>query len=138
MLFSSCIASPASCQCGALAAILKVCSIQFCLVRSAVFDAEAHIPTQPSSPLKDARISFSHEDQERAGGVVAPARQGTQARLGKGWPPRVSQKTGGTSSYLAFGKSELLRYRNFSKETRGAAARAGCGRKWASQADTEG
>src|SRR5271166_2173173 len=59
-------------------------------VRSAVFNAEAHIPTQPSSPLKDARISFSHEDQERAGGAVAPARQGAQARLREGWPPRVN------------------------------------------------
>ncbi len=43
------------------------------LVRSAVTNAEAHIPTQPSSPLKDARISFSYEDQERSRGVVPPA-----------------------------------------------------------------
>jgi hypothetical protein len=46
----------------------------FVPVRSAVFDAEAHIPTQPSSPLKDARLSFSHEDQERPGGAFAPPR----------------------------------------------------------------
>jgi hypothetical protein len=72
----------------------KFAQFNFLPVRSAVFDAEAHIPTQPSSPLKDARISFSHEDQERAGGAVAPARQGTQARLREGWPPRVNQKTG--------------------------------------------
>ncbi len=72
----------------------RFAQFNFALVRSAVFDAEAHIPTQPSSPLKDARISFSHEDQERAGGAVAPARQGTQARLREGWPPRVNQKTG--------------------------------------------
>jgi len=63
----------------------------FLLVRSAIFrHAEAHIPTQPSSPLKDARLSFSHEDQERPGGAVAPSRQGAQARLRETWLSRVS------------------------------------------------
>src|SRR5277367_605013 len=61
----------------------------FSLVRSAVSNAEAHIPTQPSSPFQDARVSFSHEDQERTRGDFPPPRQGTQARLRKAGLPRV-------------------------------------------------
>lgn len=61
----------------------------FSLVRSAVSNAEAHIPTQPSSPVEDARISFSYEDQERPGGDFPPSCQGTQARCRKAWFPRV-------------------------------------------------
>jgi len=59
----------------------------FSPVRSAVSNAEAHIPTQPSSPVQDARVSVSHEDQERTGGDFPPSRQGTQARLGKAGLP---------------------------------------------------
>ena len=61
----------------------------FLPVRSAVSNAEAHIPTQPSSPVQDARVSFSHEDQERTGGDFPPSRQGTQARRRKARLPRV-------------------------------------------------
>jgi len=61
----------------------------FSPVRSAVSNAEAHIPTQPSSPFQDARVSFSYEDQERTRGDFPPSRQGTQARLGKTGLPRV-------------------------------------------------
>ena len=59
-------------------------------VRSAVSHAEAHIPTQPSSPLEDARISYSHEDQERTSGDFQTPRQRTQARLGEARFPRVA------------------------------------------------
>ena len=65
----------------------------FLPVRSAVSNAEAHIPTQPSSPVQDARVSFSHEDQERTGGDFPPSRQGTQARLRNTRFPRVSQRS---------------------------------------------
>ena len=41
--------------------------------------AEAHVPAQPSSPFEDARVSHQDEDEERAGGAVTSARQGTQA-----------------------------------------------------------
>jgi hypothetical protein len=58
-------------------------------VRSAVSNAEAHIPTQPSSPVQDARVSFSHEDQERTGGYFPPSRQGTQAHRREAGLPRV-------------------------------------------------
>jgi len=61
----------------------------FLPVRSAVSNAEAHIPTQPSSPFQDARVSFSHEDQERTGGHFPPSRQGTQARRREAGFPRV-------------------------------------------------
>src|SRR5271169_2258636 len=61
----------------------------FSPVRSAVSNAEAHIPTQPSSPFQDARVSFSHEDQERTRGDFPPPRQGTQARLREARLPRV-------------------------------------------------
>src|SRR5664279_2682124 len=61
----------------------------FLPVRSAVSNAEAHIPTQPSSPVQDARVSFSHEDQERTGGNFPPSCQGTQARRRKARLPRV-------------------------------------------------
>ena len=65
---------------GAPVACFPLCPLYFWFaqrhfvpVRSAVTNAEAHIPTQPSSPLKDARISFSYEDQERSRGAVPPA-----------------------------------------------------------------
>src|SRR5271167_3144549 len=58
-------------------------------VRSAVSNAEAHIPTQPSSPVQDARVSFSHEDQERTSGDFTPSRQGTQACRRETRLPRV-------------------------------------------------
>jgi hypothetical protein len=61
----------------------------FSLVRSAVSNAEAHIPTQPSSSFQDARVSFSYEDQERTCGDFPPSRQGAQARLRKAGLPRV-------------------------------------------------
>jgi hypothetical protein len=61
----------------------------FLPVRSAVSNAEAHIPTQPSSPFQDARVSFSHEDQERTGGHFPPSRQGAQARRREAGLPRI-------------------------------------------------
>ena len=61
----------------------------FSPVRSAVSNAEAHIPTQPSSPFQDARVSFSHEDQERTRGDFPPSRQGTQTRRRETGLPRV-------------------------------------------------
>ena len=62
-------------------------------MRSAVRNAEAHIPTQPSSPFEDARIPFSHEDQEWPRGHLAPSCQGTQARRREGWLPRVTAES---------------------------------------------
>jgi hypothetical protein len=35
--------------------------------------AQAHVSTQPSSPLENARISDAHENQERPGRAFAPA-----------------------------------------------------------------
>ena len=56
---------------------------------AAIFHAQAHFPTQPSSPLKDARISYAHEDQERPCSDFASAGQGPEARLGETWFSRI-------------------------------------------------
>jgi hypothetical protein len=48
-----------------------------------LFDAKADIPTQPASPLEDARISYAHEDQGRTGGDLPAARQRSQAGFGE-------------------------------------------------------
>jgi ribonuclease P protein component len=53
------------------------------------FHAETYIPTQPPQTGKKARFPFADEDEKRAGGAVAPSRQGTQARLGEARLPRV-------------------------------------------------
>jgi hypothetical protein len=50
---------------------------------AAIFHAQAHIPTQPTSPLKDARLSHAYEDQERPGGDLAPAGQRSQTSGGE-------------------------------------------------------
>lgn len=45
---------------------------------SVKFNAQAYVPTQPASPLKDAWFSHPHEDEGWAGGDLPPARQRTQ------------------------------------------------------------
>jgi ribonuclease P protein component len=55
-------------------------------------DVEAHVPAEPPSPLEDTRVSAPHENQERTGGTVAPAREGTQTRLGKARVPRIDRQ----------------------------------------------
>ncbi len=54
------------------------------------FHAQAHVPAQPPPPLENARLSSTYEDQERAGGPGAPARQRTQAGIGKAGLPRIT------------------------------------------------
>lgn len=58
------------------------------------FHAQAHVPAQPSPPLEDARLSPTNEDEERAGGPVAPSRQRTQAGFGEAGLPRITILSG--------------------------------------------
>ncbi len=53
-------------------------------------DAEAHVSTKPPEAEQDPRVPHADEDQIRAGGVVAPSRQRTQAGFGKARLPRVA------------------------------------------------
>jgi hypothetical protein len=55
----------------------------------AQFHAEAHISTQPPSPLQSSRLSHSNEDQERSRRIVPAAREGPQACVGECRPPRL-------------------------------------------------
>ena len=75
--------------------ILFICpSGYFSHKRSSPFHAEAYVPTEPAPPLKDARVSQPDEDQERARGTGASARQGTQAGLGQTGLPGVNRRLG--------------------------------------------
>ena len=53
-------------------------------------DAEAHVSTEPPEAEQDPWIPHADEDQVRAGGVVAPPRQRTQAGFGEARLPRVA------------------------------------------------
>ena len=44
--------------------------------------------------VRKGRFSHADEDQERSSGALAPARQGTQTRLGETWLPRVTFLSG--------------------------------------------
>ena len=77
--------------CGRLfSGILKVCCLYkiFCL--GAHSDAEAHISTESPPPRQDAWLQGPHEEQSWAGRIVAPSRQGPQARLCQRRLPRLT------------------------------------------------
>ena len=69
----------------------QVCCLYkiFCL--GAHSDAEAHVSTESPPPRENSRLPGPHEEQSRAGCVVAPPRQGAQARLGKRGLSRLDQ-----------------------------------------------
>ena len=54
------------------------------------FHAQAHISTQPASPLENAWLPLADEDQVRSSRAEPPPRCGAQARFRKCWIPRLS------------------------------------------------
>src|SRR5947207_12541731 len=54
------------------------------------FNAEAHVPAQPSPSLQDARFSYTNENKEWTSRAVTAARQRAQACLRKARIPRVT------------------------------------------------
>src|SRR6201994_4034273 len=61
---------------------------------SGQFDAQAYLPTQPPSPLEDARLPFPYEDQGGRGCAVSPSCQGTAPCLRVAELPRLTQEPG--------------------------------------------
>jgi hypothetical protein len=48
-----------------------------------LLDAEAHVSAKPPEAEQDPRVSYPNEDQIRAGGAGAAARQGAQTGFGE-------------------------------------------------------
>jgi hypothetical protein len=59
--------------------------------RSALFYAQAHISTQPASPLKDAWLSLTYEDQVGSSRAEPSSCRWPQARLSQRRLPRLSR-----------------------------------------------